>query len=160
MASLPAPVGPSAQFNGTRIEHSEALLKAIRVRVAALGISHEVLDDCAGFAQGYAGKLLADPPIRRLGNLSLFLLLQALGLSIVLVEDDAMLERLKNHRIPRVRPAVLRAPAIVHLTPDFLRSIGAKGGYARAKSLSEKRLSQIGKRGARARWGKPTPASP
>jgi hypothetical protein len=30
---------------------------------------------------------------------------------------------------------------------------GLKGGKARAKALSKKRLSQIGKKAARARWG-------
>jgi hypothetical protein len=31
---------------------------------------------------------------------------------------------------------------------------GPKGGAARAKNLSKKRLSEIGRMGARARWGK------
>ncbi len=32
-------------------------------------------------------------------------------------------------------------------------SLGRRGGTARAKSLSAKRLTEIGKQGARARWG-------
>ncbi len=32
---------------------------------------------------------------------------------------------------------------------------GKKGGPARAQALSKKRLSEIGKKGARARWKKP-----
>jgi hypothetical protein len=81
-------------------------------------------------------------------------MLQAVGLSMILVEDDTILERLKTRRIPRVRPALLRAARNVVLTQDFLRSIGAKGGRGRAQKLSEKRLSQIAVRANRIRWAK------
>lgn len=35
------------------------------------------------------------------------------------------------------------------------RSGGLKGGKARAENLTKKQLSEIGKKGAMARWGKP-----
>jgi hypothetical protein len=138
-----------------RVEDSESLLRAIRSRVLELGLTHENLDELIGWAGGYSGKLLNSPPTRRLGHFSLFLLLQALGLSLILVEDNAILERLKNRRIPRQRRPVLRAPRIICLPPDFLRRIGRLGGLARAKKLSPKRLSQLGRRMNRIRWGKP-----
>ena len=35
-----------------------------------------------------------------------------------------------------------------------IREAGAKGGKARAKNLDKKALSEIGKKGAQARWAK------
>jgi len=48
---------------------------------------------------------------------------------------------------PRREP---KNPAAVALC----RLGGLKGGKARAKKLGKKRLSEIGKKGARSRWGK------
>jgi hypothetical protein len=36
-----------------------------------LGISHEVMDSVTGLPVGYSSKILADPPIRKLGAVSL-----------------------------------------------------------------------------------------
>lgn len=33
-------------------------------------------------------------------------------------------------------------------------ALGRRGGLARAKSLTKKQISEIGRKGARARWGK------
>jgi hypothetical protein len=137
-----------------RIEHSEALLAALRARVAELELSHEIVDHLAGFQSGYCSKLLSDPPIRRLGNLSLFLLLQSLGLDLVLIENPQALESLKNPLHLRRRRTILRAPRIVHLTPDFLRMIGAAGARARNLKLSPKRRKALALRAIRARWAK------
>lgn len=38
----------------------------------------------------------------------------------------------------------------------FLSEAGKKGGAQRKKNLSKKKLSEIGKLGAEARWGKQT----
>jgi hypothetical protein len=137
-----------------RIEHSEALLAAIRRRVDELQITHEIIDHRSGFQSGYSSKLLSDPPQRRLGHFSLFVLLQTLGLDMVLVENPQALENLKNPMHKRRQAWMLRAPSIVHLTPDFLRLIGTKGGRARAQKLSEKRRSEISRQAAMARWSK------
>ena len=137
-----------------RVEHSEQLLAAIRRRVEELKLSHEVLDDLCTFSPGYASKLLSNPPTKRLGHFTLFLLLQVLALDILLIENPERLEILKNPRHLRRRRLVLRAPRIVVLTPDFLRSIGAKGARARNLNLSPKRRKALALRAIRARWAK------
>jgi general stress protein YciG len=40
------------------------------------------------------------------------------------------------------------------LVKEAARLFGAKGGRARAKKLSREELAAIGRKGARARWGK------
>jgi hypothetical protein len=112
--------------------------------------------------------LLSDPPQRRLGHFSLFVLLQTLGLDMVLVENPDALEALKNPALRRRQRWIHKAPRIVHLTPDMLRVIGRKGGQARARKLTPKQLSKIGRKAVMARWARvralaaaaPAPASP
>ena len=163
-----APLPPAAEF--ARIEHSEALLKAIRARITQLELSHEVLDYAAGLPLGYSGKLLANPPVKRMGHFTLFLILQTLGLDIVLVENPEALESLKNRHFHRRRPFMLRQPRITVFTPDFRRVNGSKGARARNIKLSAKRRIALARRAARARWARvralaaaasqPAPASP
>jgi hypothetical protein len=62
--------------------------QALRLRAEAMDVSREVLDELAGLTRGHTGKLLCDPPVKTLGTLSMFLLAGALGLKVVLVEDD------------------------------------------------------------------------
>jgi hypothetical protein len=135
-----------------RIEHSEALLAAIRRRLDELQVTHETVDHLAGFQSGYCGKLLADPPIKRMGHFSLFLILQTLGLDMVLVENPQALESLMNPQHHRRQAWVLKAPRIVVLTPDFLRFIGHKGGLARVRKLSKEQHSKHARHMNRIRW--------
>jgi hypothetical protein len=148
---MAASVAPRAL---ARIEHSEALLAALRRRVHELQLTHEVVDHLAGFPLGYASKLLANPPTKRLGHFSLFCLLQTLGLDIVLVENPLALEALRNPQHLRRQRLVLRRPSIVILTPDFLRANGTKGARVRNANLSPSQRSILARRAARARWAK------
>ena len=89
-----------------------AFLQAIRDRVAELNITHQTLDQISGLQEGYSSKLLCDPPIRRTGPLVLFILLQALGMKLGLLEDREALEAISTRLIPRKVPRVaVRAPA-------------------------------------------------
>jgi len=52
--------------------------------MAELGITHQTLDEVSRVASGHSSKLLADPPIRGIGPMSLGPILGALGLRMVL----------------------------------------------------------------------------
>jgi hypothetical protein len=65
------------------------LLAALRDRRDELNISHELIDDIAGFQSGYTSKLLAPRPSKNLGYMSLGSVMGALGVGLVLVEDAA-----------------------------------------------------------------------
>ena len=90
-------------------ESYEAFLGAIRQRVIALGITHETLDAISGLQSGYTSKLLANPPIRRMGPIVLYVVLQSLGMKIALVEDCEALRAIASRLVPRKVP--LKAPA-------------------------------------------------
>jgi hypothetical protein len=86
------------------IRSMEELLAALRARRDELQLTHERIDDIAGFASGYCGKLMAPIPIKNLGFMSFGLALDALGVALVMVENPEQIKRVANRWIPRLRP--------------------------------------------------------
>ena len=130
-----------------------SFMRVIRQRIAELDITHETLDEVSGLQSGYASKLLCDPPIRRMGPVVLFLVLQSLGLSIAITEDQLGRQLLQNRLTPRRSKRVIhRAPRIV-FERDHFRRIGLLGAAAFMK-LSPAKRSRIARKAALARWRK------
>lgn len=71
----------------------DGLLAALRARAEELNVSRSTLDDVSGLQTGYAAKLLANPPMKSFGRVSLGPMLGALGVSLVLVEDPEQMAR-------------------------------------------------------------------
>ena len=80
------------------------LLAALRARRDELELTHERIDDIAGFPSGYAGKLLAPEPIKNLGWLSFGLALDSMGVALILVENPDQVRLVQKRWIPRERP--------------------------------------------------------
>lgn len=88
------------------IADREQLLQVVRDRRDELDLSHETLDAITGLQNGYVSKLMADPPVRGFGEMSLQALLDALGLRIafaVIMEDPERVERVRARWRPRKR---------------------------------------------------------
>lgn len=80
------------------------LMNAFRVRVAELQITHLTLDEISGMQSGYSSKLLAPIPKKNLGPMSFEVMLGALGLAVVVVEDPEQVARMRHRWTPRERP--------------------------------------------------------
>lgn len=80
------------------------LLAALRARRDELQLTHERLDDIAGWPSGYCGKLLAENPIKNLGWVSFGLALDSMGVALVLVENPAQVRLVEKRWIRRERP--------------------------------------------------------
>ena len=81
-----------------------SLVEAFRVRAAQLNITRLEADEAAGLPSGYTSKLLAHPPMRIFGRISLGSLLGALALKLVVVEDAGQLQKIEKriaHKQPR-----------------------------------------------------------
>jgi hypothetical protein len=134
--------------------HYRELLQIVRDRVAQLQISYEVLDSISGLPSGYSGKLLCEPPKKRMGAISQFLIFGALGLAITVHEDPAAFERVRgrlerrNHRQVRVR----RKLGMCVFDADFIRQRGRKGGLARVANQTPKQRRDSARHAAKARW--------
>jgi hypothetical protein len=88
------------------------LVVALRNRAEQLNISNLVLDDVSGLQSGYTSKCLTLGLKRKtLGRLSLGVLLQALGLQLVVVEDPEALARVRPRLEPRRKNGMHRRPA-------------------------------------------------
>jgi hypothetical protein len=77
------------------ISGRDELQAALHQRAEQLDVSRETLDGISGLQNGYAAKLLADPPIRGLGRISFAALTGALAVRIAVIEDTEALERLR-----------------------------------------------------------------
>jgi hypothetical protein len=77
------------------IDSEAQLLQALRARRESLQLSYESLSAVSGIPEQYPSRLLSGA--RSMGMLSLFVMIQTLGLKIVLVADKAALEKNRRH---------------------------------------------------------------
>lgn len=129
----------------------------LRARSDELGITRLTLDEAAGLTPGHASKILAPQPIKRLGDATFPLMLGALGLKLIVVEDEQALARIAPKLVKRERPIAMLAVGVGHgkhqiQSLRFLKKIAASGGHGRAAKLSARKRKQIAKNAARARW--------
>lgn len=131
MADAPRTIATCTDMDG--------LLAAFRARAEALNVSRATIDDVSGLQSGYTGKLLANPPIKNVGAMSLGPLLGALGLAIVLVEDADQMRRIKS-RMSERNAAQVRNTIVSSRIPRWLFN------------------SRKGRRAVLKRWDSTTPA--
>ena len=92
----------SAQL-GRLISDYPGLVRAFRERANELDLSRSGIDEIAGWADGYAGKLLGSEAAKKrkvIGPLSLELMLGTLGLKMILIEDPEATARTLARREP------------------------------------------------------------
>jgi hypothetical protein len=82
----------------------DALHEGFRDRVEDLQVTQLSLDQAGGLQNGYAGKLLCNPPIKSFGKESLPRMLKATGMALVLVIDDERFAEIKEQLSRRTRP--------------------------------------------------------
>jgi hypothetical protein len=138
-------------------DHNQMLV-AIRRRIEELELSHETVEFLAGLQSGYLTKVIADPPPKRMSPFTQFLILQAFGLNVQLVENPQLIEKLKGRWTTRkLRKSMRTAVSIdrvIHLPPDFMRRISRMGCEARMQKLTPARRSELARHAATARWSK------
>jgi hypothetical protein len=134
----------------------DELLAALRTRVEELRISRAGLDEAMKtLPDGYAGKILAPFPVRSLGRVSLGPIIQALGLAIVLVEDEKALEKMRAFIGTRNQKEAIKAmkkAAMLACKQKTAKALQCAGGRARSAKLSAWRRKQIARMGGIARW--------
>jgi hypothetical protein len=77
------------------------LVEAFRLAVEARNTTYEATGDLAGLAPRYVNKLLAPVPIREMDRVSFGPLLGALGVKVLLVDDDEQLATIIHRIKPR-----------------------------------------------------------
>lgn len=136
----------------------DGLVSAIRARAEELNISRNTIDDVAGLTPGYASKLLAAVPLKKIGAVSLGPLLGALGMRIVLVEDLEQMRRVaermtkRNAAQSRLLPDGKHLGVTVKISLRQLKKLSRLGNDARSRSLSPRRRKLIARHAAQIRW--------
>ncbi len=101
-APSPAAVPVRAKL-GRAFSDYRTLVEICRARADELDLSRAELDRISGLCPGYAAKILSlgkgkNP--KRMGMISLEIVLNTLGLKIVLIEDEAATARTLRQRVP------------------------------------------------------------
>ena len=142
------------------------LIEAFRRAVEVRNTTYESVSDLCGLPSRYVAKILSPVPRRGLGWISLGALLGALGVKLLMVDDEAALavvaKRYKS-RDPRgrTRHALKAVRAKKHgKRRRFLNTPGAPQLLHSRFMLLTTRSQRVkwAKRAARARWGKPRAA--
>lgn len=124
-------------------------------------MSRRTIDELAGFTVAHTERMLTHIPQKRIGMDSLFPLVWALGARIVIEDDPAQLERIKEHLNGRDLSQVRACRASMKVkTLETLRKLAKEqvkieraqlsrsGGKGRARSLSRKRRRAIARHAA------------
>lgn len=119
--ALPQGASPAGAPHFRIIRCFADLQPALRAAADERRVSREWIDAAAGFPGGYAGKLLAEYPVRGIGPQAFDGLLGALGKMLLLVDDAEAVARLigriewRNESYAenaRKRPSTRKAPPI------------------------------------------------
>ena len=134
----------------------ESLQKLLRLRIEQTQITRLDLDRLSGLPSGYCSKLFSEVPIKKLGRLSLPLVLAALNVKLIAVVDESAAAQARITRIT-IRPkraSAVRVQAvhqIVH-TRRSLQKWGRLGGAASRSRMSAREASRLGRLAANSRW--------
>lgn len=138
----------------------DGLIAALRTRKAELGLSDSFLDELTGLQSGYTGKIFGPKQVKKLGPVSLGLLLQALGLKIVLLEDPETLAKHRERHEKRDERRVhlgnhakpLSMKSLARMNKHTFRAAGKRGGLASLVTMAAEERTARAQRAARARW--------
>lgn len=143
----------------------DEFMEALRSRIDELQLTHAAIDHISGVQAGYTSKVLAPncdartvtgkrASGRTLGRVSFGSILGALGIAIVVIEDEAALERVKRRLETREQPRQSGAllPAVtIKFSRRYLRRLAAKGGTEAWKHLTPSQRSRIMRKRAKRR---------
>lgn len=131
----------------------DALVATMRARRIELGLSQLVVDELAGLPSGYVGKVeasLTNPSAknaRSIGRESLPLMLGALGLELAAIPAESTQKKSRANVKRYDDDAAGRGQR-------FRSERAAKGGAARAASMTDQQRRASARKAAQARWAK------
>jgi hypothetical protein len=143
---------------GTARSYDE-LLNIVRQHVEELDVSRETVDYASGLQSGYAAKILGPKKIKRLGSVSLPLILETLGLRLAVQIDPDSFERI-TAKLPKreVKTSIQAAKSgrgkTRLVSKRFLKRIARLGGVARMAQMTPKQRSKHARAAVRARWAR------
>jgi hypothetical protein len=162
------------------IRSMAALVEALRTTQVELGLSYELIDSISGLQAGYTAKLLGPAQSKRLGPISTFPLLGALGKAIAIVDDPEQISAVKGRwkqrkivggssRQMRQRaenaacaPSLSTSLSISERMREIRKMVkkeslvkaGKNSAKRRAKTMSKRARQRVASHAARMRWSR------
>jgi hypothetical protein len=137
--AIPADDPITRMLADARLSDEGSLLDAVEARRVELGLSLATLDRLAGLAVGHASKCLSPARLKRPSTGTLYALLDALALSVVLLVDPAKAARISPSWRPRneakVRDRALSPTALERARPVILAELARKASRPRWASM-------------------------
>lgn len=133
-------------------DYSE-FLDALRHRACELKLTRERIDAISGLPDGYTSKVLCVPPMRSLGCTSFGPTLEALAVTLVLVENPEALARYSKQFKESMYPDLAAGKVDLvsyQISRKKLSRMARLGGKRRAEKLTPKRRSMIARKASRA----------
>lgn len=133
----------------------DELQAIMRERREKLDLSFEVVDKLVGCTARYAAKVLAPRPARKLTRESVPWFAEGLALGLIAIDLPTERARITaNH--PKRNSGKAKHAAVVHfsLSKRFMRTIGRKGGALSRSKMPKRRVKQLARKAAFARWGR------
>ncbi len=135
------PIGEATDYH--------SLVALLSARIRQLDVSYATLDGITGLADGYVSKLFAPAATKTMGWEALELLLAALGMKLIGVEDANALRRVRNRLIPLKKHD--------NASGRMRRSLTTAGrllNQARATRVPAARRRAIAQYASRTRWAR------
>lgn len=164
------------------IRSMAGLVEALRTAQVERELSYELLDAVSGLQNGYTAKILGPLQSKRLGPVSTFPLLGALGKALAIVDDPEQIAAVQGRWVKRkivggsarqirLRDAAQASRSSIEVETQETLQIqakealrermkvlgklgGLKGGKSRAKKLGKRARQQQASHAARKRWSK------
>jgi hypothetical protein len=131
-------------------------VELLRSRLDAIDISMDQLDELAGLPRGYAGKVFGGCQTRRLGPITMWPMLQALGLKIHLTEDAELTAKMQSRyggrQSRQARPNNHASPVSKRLMARVFRHFSRIGNRHRWRDKSPEQRREHARMMARRRW--------
>jgi hypothetical protein len=125
----------------------------LRARAEQLNVSRQEIARVGGLTEGYAAKLLSPRPMKKLGVTSFALILGALGVHLLPVEDPEAMRRISRMAEKRVPLRAMHAGTVhIKFSRRFLRKIQRKGGENSRKYMSAQKRRSLARKAALIRW--------
>lgn len=145
------------------IRSMDELVDRMRDRKEQLDLPNDIIDDIAGLPTRYTAKVFAK--MKSPGYISLGPMLGTLGLALKIVEEPAVIDKLKHRFQPRKRkcqrPLSISLSIVTHgqqptdiAIKTKMAELGRKGGKRRLHTMSARTRRRIAKMAAAARWEK------
>jgi len=122
----------------------------MRARVEQLQMSPEALDYVAGLSSGHSAKLFAPRPKKHIGGQTLPILLDALALKLVVMDDPERRAQLSQKYTPRAAALANHAGTVsFSFSRRHMKKIQTKGGKNSRKYMTKSEASLLASRAGR-----------